>query len=342
MKKVFFISLLSIQCLNLQSQTLNWVNPTGGSGSDFGNSITVDSLGNVYNVGEFQNSSDFDSGDEIYYMSSAGNFDAFITKTNSQGDLIWAKRIGGINYDSGNGITIDDSGYVYVTGAFNGVVDFNPGAGIYNVNGGSGSTFLLKLNSYGNFIWVKSFNAIGFSSYSHGLSIAFDLFNNIIISGELNGGADMDPGVGSHSLFSSGDEDVYVCKLNYQGDFIWAVKIGGGGIERAGYVTTNSMGDIFVSGAFEGTADFDPGVGVYNLVAIGSGWLDGFFMKLDSSGNFQWANKIGDAYDDYTNSIALDTNENVIVSGSFDGTVDFDPGPSTFALSTTPYYNGLC
>src|SRR6185295_15766788 len=96
---------------------------------------------------------DFDPGTGIFILSAAGTNDVFISKLDSSGNFIWAKAIGGITDDYGSSIAIDDSGNIYVTGYFSSVVDFDPGAAVFNlasVGGPTGDIFILKLDSSGN------------------------------------------------------------------------------------------------------------------------------------------------------------------------------------------------
>ena len=118
----------------------------GGTGSDFGNSITLDSSGNVYTTGTFAGTVDFDPGIGTSNLASAGSGDIFISKLDASGSFVWAKQLGGTGFDVGNSITLDSSGNVYTTGYFLGTADFDPGAGTANLtSAGSGDIFISKL-----------------------------------------------------------------------------------------------------------------------------------------------------------------------------------------------------
>ena len=107
----------------------------------------------------------------------------------------------------------------------------------------------------------------------------------------------------------------------------WAKKMGGTGSDNGKGIAVDATGNVYTTGTFKGTADFDPGTGTFNLVA--SGVNDIFVSKMDASGNFLWAKKIGGSGDDYGNGIAVDASGNVYTTGSFIGTVDFNPGVAT-------------
>ncbi|MBL7897168.1 MAG: hypothetical protein JNJ99_01450, partial [Crocinitomicaceae bacterium] len=97
-------------------------------------------------------------------------------------------------------------------------------------------------------------------------------------------------------------------------------------------ICVDSDENVFVTGTFSGTVDFDPGSGTANLLSSGS--EDIFILKLDSSGNFIWAKKIGGTASDIGNSIMCDSSDNVILGGAFRNSVDFDPGAGNYVISS--------
>src|SRR4030095_8964076 len=151
------------------------------------------------------------------------------------------------------------------------------------------------------------------------------------------GTVDFDPGAGTYTLSSSGDEDIFISKSDELGNLIWAKKIGGGGLDHVNTMTLDESGDVYAAGEFNGTVDFDPGTGIHNLVS--AGMEDAFILKLDSSGNFVWAKSIGSTDKDESFSIALDASGYVHVAGYFFGTVDFEPGTGTYNLTAAGGYD---
>ena len=122
----------------------------GGASSEYGYSIAVDSSGNVYTTGYFQGTVDFDPGTGTSNLTSAGSADVFVSKLDSSGNFVWAKRFGGVSNDYGYSIAVDSSGNVYTTGYFEGTADFDPGAGTSNLTpAGGADVFVLKLTSSG-------------------------------------------------------------------------------------------------------------------------------------------------------------------------------------------------
>jgi Beta-propeller repeat len=139
----------------------------------------------------------------------------------------WAKSIGGTGGDTGNSIAVDALGNVYTTGIFINTVDFDPGAGVFNLTSVGGSNiFVSKLDASGNFVWAKS------TGSGNGISnsIAVDASGSVYTTGSFNGTVDFDPGVGVFNLTSAGsDADIFVSKLDASGNFVWAKSVGAAG-----------------------------------------------------------------------------------------------------------------
>src|SRR6185503_11516661 len=132
-----------------------WAKKIGGFGLDHSFEIMVDGSGNVYTVGDFEGTVDFDPGTGTFNLVSAGGQDAFISKLNSSGEFAWAKRIGASDEDEILSLAISASGNIYSAGYFFGTVDFDPNAGTTELTAAGGyDVFILKLDTAGNFMWV--------------------------------------------------------------------------------------------------------------------------------------------------------------------------------------------
>jgi len=294
----------------------------GGTGSDQGNSITADGSGNVYTTGGFRLTGDFDPGAGIANLSSAGGWDAFIQKLDRFGNLAWAKRIGGSDHDWGTSIKVDGSRNVYTTGYFEGTADFDPSGATENlISAGGSDAYVQKLDSFGNLLWAKKF---GGTDDVSGMSLAIDGSGYIYTAGFFRGTVDFDPNAGTANLTSAGDEDVFVQKMDPSGNFVWAKQMGGVSRDIARSIAVDVSGNVYITGYFEDTGDFDPGGGTANLTSAGRD--DIFVQKLDSSGNYIWAKQMGGTGDDNGISITVDGSGNVYTTGDFEGTADFDPG----------------
>ncbi|TAN58007.1 MAG: DUF4347 domain-containing protein [Rhodospirillales bacterium] len=295
--------------------------PVGGggtTGASYGYGVAVDSAGNVYTTGYFWGTVDFDPGDGVTNLTSASN-DIFIQKFDSAGNLLWVKTIGNASNEVGNGIAVDGSGNVYVTGYFNGTVDFDPGAGATELtSAGASDAFVLKLNSAGTLVWAK---AMGGTGSDGGNGIAVDGSGNVYVTGSFNGTVDFDPGTGTANLTSAGSTDIFVQKLDSTGALVWAKAMGGTGSDVGNGIAVDGSGNVYTTGSFSATADFDPGNETTELTSAGI--TDIFIQKLDSTGALVWARAMGSTTADEGSGIAVDGSGNVYVTGSYSGSMTY-------------------
>ncbi len=309
-----------------------WAKSVGGSSTDYGYSLALDSLENIYVTGIFSGTADFNPSSSTYNLSSVGSYDMYILKLDSSGNFVWAKKIGGTSYDYGYEIALDQQGNVYTTGYFQSTADFDPGSGTTNLtSSGNYDMFILKLDASGNFSWVKQ---IGGTEYENGFSITIDATGSIYTTGYFGGTVDFDPGIGTNNLTSLGNEDVFVLKLDASGNFVYAKSFGGISYDNAKSIVVDKWGNLYFTGSFYGTVDFDPSTtGTYNISPVGG--YDIFILKLDSAANFKWAKSLGGTSDDIGESVALDTTGNVFTTGYFaDEEIDFDPGTGSYNLTS--------
>lgn len=320
------VSVLETPSANAWSSSANIaVSTFGGAGDEQSWSITVDSNGNIYNVGFFSGTVDFDPSEEVAALASAGGSqDFFVSKLDPSGNYLWAKRFGGLGSDTGKSIAADSSGNILVTGDFQGTVDFDPGAGEANrtANGGSYDFFVLKLSSSGNFVWV---NSIGGSGSDSGIFIAVDRDGNCLVTGIFSDVVDFDPSSVDVSLSARGlGLDIFVSKFDSAGNHVWSNRRGGAGTDIGDAIAVDSSGNVYSSGIFAGLVDFDPSNGVENLTSVGSN--DMFISKFSPAGAFLWAKQFGGDSSDGNTPIFVDRTGNIYASGDFSGTVDFRPG----------------
>ncbi|HCQ16578.1 MAG TPA: hypothetical protein DIU20_09965, partial [Cryomorphaceae bacterium] len=306
-----------------------WAKKLGGTGYDGSRSITTDAFGNVYTTGFFQGTVDFDPGTATFNLTSAGFSDAFISKLDTAGNFVWAKKWGGVENDQAFSITTDASGNVYTTGYFQGTVDFDPATATFNLtSAGKSDVFISKLDTAGNFVWAKKWGGV---EDDQTFSITTDASGNVYTTGYFQGTVDFDPATATFNLTSAGFSDAFISKLDTAGNFMWAKRLGGAEGVQAWSITTDASGNVYTTGFFRGTCDFDPGTGTFNLISAGV--MDVFISKLDTAGNFVWAKQLGGTHHDIGTSITTDASGNVYTTGSFEAdTVDFDPGAGTYNL----------
>lgn len=139
---IFLSVTLLLFCLSLQAQTEEWIwaARAGGTGEDYSHAIATDDQGNQYITGSFEETADFGS----TTLTSSGNKDIFVAKLDSDGNWLWAKKAGGTAYDYGQGIVLDGSGNIFVTGYFRDIANFGD---ISLTSNGYDDIFVAKLST---------------------------------------------------------------------------------------------------------------------------------------------------------------------------------------------------
>ncbi|WP_300566468.1 SBBP repeat-containing protein [Flavobacterium sp.] len=281
-----------------------WVKVIKGYFGSSGNSLALDSNGDVYLTGRFMGRIYFTSSisTDTYYTQSAS--DIFLAKYDADGNYLWSKQIGGSGgSEIPNSMILDNSNNVYITGSFTGNSDFDPSASNANITSkGATDAFLAKYDANGNYIWATGMGGINSDS-----SISMNIDNSsIYIAGNFMGTSDFNPSSGVANLTSVGNNDVFFAKYDTNGNYIWAESIGGPLNDNVKSLTIDSNSNIYLSGIFSATSDFDPSLSNANLTA--SGGSDIFLAKYNLNGNYLWAKRIGGTTSfDTANSLAVDS-----------------------------------
>ena len=334
MKSIILILMASVLFApkTILAQQLVWAKSVGGIGFDRGESIAVDAQNNIYTLGYFVDTVDFDPSSGTFEVTAQGEADIFITKFDGAGNFIWVKTIGSSDFDYGDTLFIDNSGNLLITGYFETDLDFDPGPGTQILtSAGNLDAFVLKLDADGNYLWAKHFGASG---QDRGRGITVDNAGNVITIGYFNNTVDFDPGSGTSNLTTFGEEDIFILKLDPNGNYIWVKQLGGNREDFPTAITVDGSGNVYSIGHYTNSApDMDPGPGVYLLDAAGT--IDKMFIsKLDAAGNFVWAKQASGNLFNVPNDIALGPSNEVLVTGYFYATQDFDPGAATFELTS--------
>jgi len=314
MKKLipfFFLCIASVINVNAQAPSWEWATSPSGTGYLETHAVAVDDSGNVYNAGYYYNTTaTFGS----ITLSNAGQDDIYVVKYDSTGNVIWARGLGGPDYDEARGIAVDGYGNVYVTGIYDGPTLTFGSSTI--TNAGSGDMFLLKYDAAGNELWAVDAGGI---DKEFGEGVAVDYAGNIYVTGSFKS-----PTINFDAivLTNAGDEDIYLVKYDPAGNALWAKSGNGTQLEWATCVAADPLGNVIIGGPFYSDTIFFDGYPVVNPVSNESI----FMVKFDSTGIVQWTQTASsNSYFNEVYSIASDAFGNFFVVATVNGdTAYFD------------------
>jgi len=308
------------------SQTIpdfDWSIKGSGSLRDVAYSVTVDPIGNVYAIGEFFSASINFPGLTLTGAGTTGNCDYFLVKFNPYGHAIWGSKGGGSLTDRGYGVALDQQGNLFSTGHYFGQAIF----GSYTLNSsGNLDCFTAKLDTAGNYIWMKEGKSVSQVSTRN---MAVDANGNVIIVGYYGSATVDSVRFDSVKITTNGARDIFVVKYNNDGAVQWGVTGGGSSSgEQANSVTVDAAGNIYVTGIYSDSATFS------GTVLNGNGGTEIFVVKYNSNGQLVWARSAGGLKTDDGSGIALDGLGHLYVAGRFDSAATFG---STNLLSAGGY-----
>ncbi len=345
MNKIFtqfltFCLALFLFSLASQAQNANLLikaTSAQGTNSSIAHGTAVDASGNTYIAGYFSGTVTF--GTTTLFASST---DIFLAKYDNTGAFQWAKRAGGGDLDAAYGVAVSGSD-VYITGSFSSTANFNtPSATGSNeitaVSTNNTDFFLAKYNSEGDFQWAKRAGGIG-NDQANGVAVSG---SDVYITGYFNGTANFNTpsATGSNEVTSGGFNDIFLAKYNSAGALQWAKRAGGIGSDHANGVAVSGS-DVYITGYFVETANFNtPSATTGNTIAS-AGNPDIFLAKYNSAGTFQWAKRTGGTEDDKAYGVAV-SGSDVYITGYFNSTANFNTPSATgsneiTAASTTNY-----
>lgn len=338
-RKTNFISaVLLLSGVFASAQSMEWSGNFGGDGEDVVLSIHADAAGNTYTTGYFSNTCDFDITENVANLTTGMFFDCFVQKVDPDGTLLWVKKIGGDQGDNGTKITTDNDGNVYVTGVFQETADFDPGPNQFLMtSSGNLDIFIVKLTPNGDFVWAKKLDGVEYEE-SNGLGTDSD--GNLYVSGYFYEALDFDPGNAAFDMAPTGSGDGFVLKLNPAGEFIWAKKFGGEDFDLATGMKVMPGGDVYISGNFSATADFDPANDAAFNLTVEEDHSGIFLLHLKGNGDFISAVKLADVLGaSYGMSVDIDNAGAAYVTGYFGAVATFVTEAGTVTMSPTDFYN---
>ncbi|AMM52371.1 hypothetical protein TH61_15880 [Rufibacter sp. DG15C] len=269
-----------------------WAVNIGGQGKK----IAVDAFGNTYITGSFKGQSSFGE----FQLESTGSFGFFIVKVDPLGKIAWAKGASTMTYDYSSDVGVDGQGNSYVTGQFEGTVDF----GGFSLTSQYIDIFLIKYDPQGNVVWARK---AGGAEFERAGNLAVEANGNVYVTGNFSGTAHF----GSFSFYNLiGGISLFLAKFDPDGNVIWAKAAEGSASSRA--VVLDKMGNVIIAGSKGTTHMFDQ-------YALEAGFDDIFFVKYTSAGSVQWAKAVGGA-SDYTVEawdLAVDYKNNIYMVGEF-------------------------
>lgn len=306
----------------------------GGSGSDVGQAIAVDSSDNAYVTG-YTSSSNFPTTARAFQKGLSGLQNAFITKLNPTGTVIeYSTLLGGNDYDFGFGIAVNKDGNAYVTGTTYGIFSstFPTTSNAYQTApSGSGDAFVSKLSADGSTLVYSTF--LGGAGYDGGRGIALDTSGNAYVTGYTQSSA-FPTTAGAAQTALNGTEDAFVTKVNSDGSgLVYSTYLGGSGNDAGFGIAVGANGYAYITG-FTQSADF-PVTAAAIQTTNGTG-KEPFVAALNASGaQLAYATYLGGSNGDGGYAIAVDSSNNAYVTG-YTNSVDFPVTQGAYRSELTP------
>jgi len=289
--------------------------------------IETDVAGNIYVVGNNATTA-FNSDGTAFSptIANAGGTDAFIVKYNSSGFVQWLTRVASTGADNAYGVATDISGNVLVTGqGGNGAVitAFSAGNIAFSptlTNNGVNDAFIVKYNSTGVVQWLAKISS---SAIDSGRAVATSPSRDVYVAGQGGSAAvvtafNFDGSAFSPTLANAGSNDSFIVKYNETGSVQWITRVAGTAADSATAITTDSAGNVIVSGTYGNATvtSFSVGNIAFSPTLSSSGGTDVFVVEYNSSGVVQWNARISTFATDTSFDIAVDSAGSVYVSGS--------------------------
>ena len=310
---------------------LVWAVSVSGSESIVANDVALDDAGNIYVIGSFQGEADFDPGVGQRLITSNGSTDIFLLRLDPNGNLVRVITLGSDESDDGQAVDVDRRGHMYITGNFEDRMDVgeDPNGGFITLESeGEDDVFVIRYDNGGALLraWTLSGD-----DDAIGRDIVVDDSGNVYVAGEFEGKLDFDPDL-DDIRESKGDEDVFVAKYNDAADQKWAATFGGLEEDERPAISIDRAGNVYMTGSFESTALFETGATSVSLSSNGE--EDIFLARLNSSGVLELVFNVGGVGSDRGYGIATGQSGDLFIVGSFQATMDFDPGPGQANLSS--------
>ena len=328
MRRLLLTSVVAGSYVFAQTPQYIWqLTPQGTNREDFQDVVYYD--GHIYAIGAFNDSVIFSSST---VLRTQGGYDVMVVKIDTNGNLKWAKSLGGPFTDAGLSLFVS-GGRIYMTGRVTGTVDFDPGPGTFTLDGyGNRDGFLAVWDTAGNFI-----NAVrwGSDQYDEAYSVTVVGDTLVVVSLNVEDTIDLNPAPGptdSVPYISVGGSDICLIALDSSLTYRWSRCTGSDGRDKIYALASDNAGNIYATGYTNDTIDLSFGAGTA-IHATSTTQADIIVLSLDKTGTFRFGFGLGAGASDYGYDIHV-SGTKVLLTGIFQSTVDFDPSSGTYTLSS--------
>jgi hypothetical protein len=296
--------------LNPSGSALVYSTYLGGSNIDGANAVAVDASGNVYVAGS-TNSSNYPTTSGAFQTTFQGVNDAFVTKLNASGGLVYSTYLGGANDDGASAASVDASGNVYVAGSTSSS-NYPTTSGVFQTvnqgaSGGNKNAFVTKLNSSGSALVFSTFLGGAFGTLANAMAI--DASGSSYVAGSAN--ASYPTTAGAFQTAYAGTQDAFAAKLNSNGSaLVYSTYLGGASTDSASAVAVDASGNAYVAGSTS-SSNYPTTAGAFQTANPG-----GFLTKVNSSGSaLAYSTYLGSSVGAPASAVAVDASGNAYVVG---------------------------
>ncbi len=285
--------------------SLIWLQSFGGVSQDQAVDVAIGPDGNVLLTGFFM-SSTISFGSHQLSNTNTNFADIFLVKLNTGGDVLWAKKMGGTEWDEPADLHITANNDILLTGYFVSANLSLTGMNLVHSSGTQPNAFLARFDSQGNALWAKK---PAISQFNYGEALTTDSIGNIYWTGQFG---DASVQLGDSIFSSAGGSDLFLSKLAANGDYLWSVQAAGSGQESSAGLQSRNTNELVWVGNFNSTL-----LSIGNTSYGSAGFYDFFLVTLSAGGNVLTGTTVGNTLEERVHAVSGDVLGNVLVAGSY-------------------------